>query len=322
MPKDFKWRGKLWVGKPLVISTGTGLGDTSAQRTDATDRRSYRLNETWQPLSGYKLFNPRAKPLGTLSLTNNYVVSKEDAETTGTGRHTESVTFPDLILTMNNVEDMIGVNRVVNNSRLVYKNNIHKTETTGVSRSLASSWGTDYNFQFLKKFDVATSVSLSHAREDNLVTNQLTSQTDTLGYSIQTRIPFHIWAFTPRYERQKTDGHDSVRVTNDLVVDTFSLQIYGDITKPIGIRFGRREIGLANRLILNSNLKYERRRSAIDPGTNFVDTYSATASGDYTISQNFRLAIGGNFSQENHGGGFQKFSKTVFGLNSTLTIQF
>jgi hypothetical protein len=101
-----------------------------------------------------------------------------------------------------------------------------------------------------------------------------------------------------------------------------SLLLYGDITKPLGIRLGRHEFGFANRLILNSTVKYERRRSVVNPSTNYLDTYSATVTGDYTISQNFRLALGGNISQENHYAEYSILDKTVFGINTTLTIQF
>ena len=100
------------------------------------------------------------------------------------------------------------------------------------------------------------------------------------------------------------------------------MQIYGDITKPVGIRFGRKEFGLDNRFILNSTLKWDKKRSNVNPGTNFLDIYSATLSGDYTISQNFRLALGGNFSYELHHPDFKKLDRSTFGINSTLTIQF
>ncbi len=61
---------------------------------------------------------------------------------------------------------------------------------------------------------------------------------------------------------------------------------------------------------------------AINPATNYLDTYSANASGDYTISQNFRLAVGATFAQEVHQSDFKKMDQMTYGLNSTLTIQF
>lgn len=318
VPKDFKWRDKLWVGRELDISTGTG-----ARRTDLTDRRTFRTATTWQPWSAYRIEHERFKPFNTLSLTSNYLISTEDSETTGTSKRVVSVTWPDLILTINDIEDLLRVNKMwVDNSRMVLKTNTRKTETRAISRSASDTWGTDYQFQFRKKYDIATSLNLTNSREDNLITNTLTSKTDTLGYSVQTRLPWRSWAFTPRFERSKTETRDALRLTNDLLNDIFTLQIYGDITKPLGIRIGRKEIGLANRFILNSTIKWDKKRSNVNPGTNFLDIYSATLSGDYTISQNFRLALGGNFSYEVHHPDFKKLDKSTFGINSTLTIQF
>jgi hypothetical protein len=320
MPEGFKWRSQLWAGNALALSTGTAGG---ARRTAATDRRTFRNNQTWQPLSGYQIQSRRYRPFSTLSLTNNFQQSKEDSETTGTTQHTESITWPDLVLTMNDIEDFFNANaKYIDSSRLVYRMKNQKTETANISRRLEQSWGTDYNFIFLKKLDFATTFNLGSSREDNLATNQLASKTDTKAYSVQSRIPWHVWAFTPRYEHSQTDARDSIQVTNDLRVDTLSLQIYGDISKPLGVRFGRKEIGLANRMILNSTIKWDKKRSSINPSTNYLDIYSMTLSGDYTISKNFRLAVGGNFNQEKHHPEFKKLDQTIFGINSTLTIQF
>ena len=321
MPEDFKWRSQLWVGKPLVVNSSTGT-TAVARRVDATDRRSFRANVAWQPWSAYRIENRRLKPLNTLSLTSNYLISQEDGETTGTTRHVKSVTWPDLILTINDAEDFFNIKRVIDASRIVFKNNKRLTETRNVSRSKSETYGTDFQFQFMRKLDFSTTFNRTDSREDNLITNQLASQSDTTNFSLQTRIPAGSWAYTPRVERNVSNARDSVRKTNDLVNDVFSLQIYGDVSKPLGIRLGRKEIGLANRMILNSTLKWDKKRSNINPSTNFLDIYSATLTGDYTISQNFRLAIGGNYSQEKHHPDFKKLDTTTFGITSTLTLQF
>jgi hypothetical protein len=321
MPQDFKWRNQLRVGRPLVVDSSTGT-DNVARRIDATDRRTYRTNLSWQPLSAYKIVNSRLKPFGTTSITSNYLLSKEDDENTGTFKHVDSITFPDLILTMNDVEKIFNIKRVLDSSRLVFKTNRRLTETREVSRDRADTMGVDYQFRFFKKVDVATSYNLSTSRSDNLVANQLASKSDTTNYSIQTRIPWRVWAFTPRYEHNKTNAFDSIQQTNDLLNDIYSLQIYGDIAKPLGIRLGRKEIGLANRMILNSTIKWDKKRSNINPSTSYLDTYSASVSGDYTISQNFRMAIGGTYSQEVHNPEFKQLDTATFGINTTLTIQF
>lgn len=325
MPQDFQWRNQLRVGKSLIpdstvdASSGT---DTVARRLNATDRRTYRTNLSWQPLSAYKIINSQLKPFGTMSITSNYLLSREDDEDTGTFKHVDSITFPDLILTMNDIEKIFNVHKVLDSSRLVFKTNRRLTVTKDVTRDEADTWGVDYQFRFFKKVDVATSFNNSTSREDNLVINQLASKSDTTNYSIQTRIPWRVWAFTPRYEHTKTNAFDSLQQTNDLSDDIYSLQIYGDIAKPLGIRLGRKEIGLANRMILNANIKWDKKRSAINPSTNYLDEYSGSVSGDYTISQNFRMAIGATYLQDIHNPEFKQLDTTTFGINTTLTIQF
>ncbi|OVE76801.1 hypothetical protein BVX98_04790 [bacterium F11] len=318
MPDDFPWRNKLWVGTSLLgVSSGT-----LARRTDLTDRRTFRANVSWLPFNAYKIQSLRLRPLTSLSITSNFLTSSEDTETTGTTKRVESRTFPDLILTMNDTEEFFGVTKVIDASRLVFKTNRREVRTINISRSVTDTLGTDYQFKLYKKFDFSTSFNVGYSREDNLVTHQLTKKRKTSGYSIQTRIPWGAWSYTPRYERNETDERDSIRATDDLLSEVYSLQIYGDINRPFGVRLGRKEIGFANRLILNSTIKWDKKRSDINPQTNYLDVYSASLSGDYTISKNFRMAIGGSFSQETHHSDFDKLDKTVFSINSTLTIQF
>ena len=317
MPEDFSWRSKLWVGTPLEFSSGT-----LARRTDLTDRRTFRNNVSWLPFNAYQINRLRLKPLNSLSITSNFLTSTEDTETTGTSKRVESKTFPDLILTINDSEEFFGIDKVIDASRLVFKTNRRKVETINVSRSINDTMGADYQFKFWRKLDFSTAFNVGLSRENNLVLHQLTKKTKSRSYSIQTRVPWGSWAYTPRYEKNEVDSRDSVRITDDLVAEVYSLQIYGDINRPFGVRFGRREIGFANRMILNSTLKWDKKRSDVNPQTNYLDVYSASLSGDYTISKNFRMAIGGNFSQEVHHPEFDKLDKVTFSINSTLTIQF
>ncbi|MFN0118623.1 MAG: hypothetical protein ACKVQC_10075 [Elusimicrobiota bacterium] len=317
VPEGFKWRSQYWVGNPLAISSGT-----EGRRVELTDRRTFRTGMSWQPFGAYQITNTKMKLFNTMSLTGNYQASTEDSETTGSAKRVTSLTWPDLILTINDIEDLFSIKRVLDNSRLVVKTNKRVTETRAVTKSRSNNLGSDYQFQFLKKWDVSTGFNLATSRDDNLVSNLLASKSNTLSYFLQTRIPWKIWAFTPRFERSKTDTKDSIRTTNDLLSEVYQVQIYGDINRPVGLRIGRRELALANRVIINSTVKWDKKRSSVNPGSNYLDTYSGTLSADYTISQNFRIAFGGNFSQEVHHPDFKKLDRLIFGLNSVLTIQF
>jgi len=324
VPKDFKWRDKLYVGNALNFptSTTTANGLTQARRTMFGEVRTFNSNASWLPFSAYKLVQPKLKPLSTLNLTSVYQKTIDESETTGTFAHIDSTSWPDLIVSLNDSEDFFGEQTVLDESRLTVKTNTLKKETRDISTERTDTLGSDYHFKFIRKLDFDTGFNTRFARSMNLATQRLNSKSKSKGYSVQTSIPMKSWRFTPRYSRNQTDEWDSVKQTNDLVAEDYSLQIYGDLTKPLGVRFGRYEYGLQNRMILNSTIKWEKKRSAINPETNYLDTYSANASGDYTISQNFRLAIGATYSQEVHHPDFKKFDQSTYGVNSTLTIQF
>jgi hypothetical protein len=320
VPNSFKWRNKLWAGQELDISSSTS---DLARRTSLTRRKTFRTNMSWLPWSAYKILNERWKPLSSFSLTNNFQTSIEDQEVTGTNTHIEARTFPDLIITISDTEKFFGIKRGIDKTRLTVRNNATKKETTSISKAKTDNIGADYLFTLIKKYDVSTTYNINHSREDNLITNQLTSKSKTEAYSIQTGFPWRkVWRFTPRYERSKTDARDAIRITNDLLAETYSIVINGDLDRPLGLRIGRTEYGLTNRFIVNSTVKWDKKRSNINPSTNYLDIYSLTLSGDYTISKNFRLAVGGNFNQEKHHPDFKKLDQVTFGINSTLTIQF
>jgi ssDNA-binding Zn-finger/Zn-ribbon topoisomerase 1 len=82
----------------------------------------------------------------------------EKREETGTRTRITSKTFPDLIMTINDVEDFFGIKRIVEDSRLTLKENIRKDETAGVSRKKSEAYSADYQFKFFKKIGMAVGV--------------------------------------------------------------------------------------------------------------------------------------------------------------------
>src|SRR5204862_454972 len=103
-------------------------------KTDSSDRRTFRTSTSWLPFSGYIISPGRWKPFSTLSLSNNLLLSTEDSETTGFTKRVISKTFPDLIVTLNDIEDIFNIQRVLDQSRLVLKANRRKTETVSATR--------------------------------------------------------------------------------------------------------------------------------------------------------------------------------------------
>ena len=76
-----------------------------------------------------------------------------------------------------------------------------------------------------------------------------------------------------------------------------------------------------NRLILDAKLGFDRRTSSLNYERDNTDTYSGEATGEWQISQNFRLSFGGKLTWlENRG--LPDDSLMRVSLNSQLVIQF
>ena len=86
--------------------------------------------------------------------------------------------------------------------------------------------------------------------------------------------------------------------------------------------FLRNPLGLANRLLLTTNLRLDQERTSLDVADNYTDTYSATITADYSISQNFKYTIGGGYSDIVHQSDFSELDVMTYTLTTALTIQF
>ena len=136
-----------------------------------------------------------------------------------------------------------------------------------------------------------------------------------------------LWRLTLRYDNSinnQKDGTD--KLTSDLVTDTYTLQVYSDMSFPKGfpIPFTNKKLDLTNRFIFNTTVKFAAKSSSLNVSRDNTNTSSLNTSAEYEVSSNFRLSFGlGVTRMENRAAkGTDNDSYTSYEANSRLTIQF
>jgi hypothetical protein len=316
--KNFNTLNQLWVGSPLAVN------NPEAQRTQFTRRGTVRLLTNWSPLEAYPM--PfRLDPLRTMNITNTYTDTRQHQETTGTATDSKTTILPDMILTIRDTEKFYGMERALTNSRLTLRGTLRDTDTFGIDDAKSTTLGFEYLFTVLRKVDLATNYNVTTTSDFNEVTGNNNSTGKTTSFSTQLGWTLGIWRYTPRFEMNVNQTKNASDVlTADITERIYSLQMYGDIARPLSLKlpFLRNPLGLANRLLLTINLKLDQRRTSLDVADDYTDTYTGTISGDYSISQNFKLTLGGGYSKIIHQAAFQLLNVSSYNLTTALTIQF
>ena len=315
---DFNSLNKLWVGSPLSPS------NPEAQLTQATRRDTLRVLTNWSPLEAYSM-PYRLEPLRTLNITNSYTGTQQHQETTGTITDADTVILPDMIVTMRDSEKFFGAERYLSNSRLTLRATLRDTNTHGVDDAKSTTVGFEYLFTVLKKVDFAVNYTQTTTSDYDEVANDVSSTGKTSVFSTQLGWTLGIWRYTPRFELDVNQAANASGVlTTDITHRIYSLQIYGDIARPLSLKlpFLRNPLGLANRLLITTNLKLDQQRTSLDVADNYTDTYSGTITADYTISQNFKYTLGAGYSDIVHPAGFSELDVKTYTLTTALTIQF
>ncbi len=281
VPMGIKTLKKLWIPSRLYLL-----------RKSYTKRDTLGLSSRWSPLETIP-FPRRLSPFNTLSVMANYIDSKEYSETTGTTRETRSTQWPDLVLTLFKSEYLIYQEKRMSDSQLNFKV-LHKVTTTKtVSRTINDNYSTDYRFLFVKKYQLYFDYTTTINREEKPPTTlqRLTQTQSTTG---QINFNIRIWRFTLRNEYKLDTEKDSYgKLTREDKTLSPSLQVYANFALPAQLRIPliKKTIALANQLVFNSTLRWDRKRSRITLGAN-TDTCTLSTSIDYTLSSNSRMNLG------------------------------
>jgi hypothetical protein len=317
---------RLWLrGNSLADEIGR-FQTSSYTVVSQSYKEDVRVAGRYNPFEAFNIYG-RLSPVKTLTTNFTYTGSHEDTTSLGTNRVTNTTVWPDILLGLGQVEKMIWLERWVSNSQLNLKEQMRTSVTENYTSSNNSSYGADIRFMLLKKYDMSFSVANSFNNTLDLVQNLTTSSGYTSTWSGQGGVDFKPWRFILRYDNnQNVESDGSGKLTTDLLTQTYTLQIYSDMSFPKGlpIPFTSRKINLTNRFIFNTAIKYIDKSSSLNVTTDNTSTYSLTSSAEYEVSQNFRLSVGLGLTRmvNKEATGIDNNSYTEYDMNSRLTIQF
>ena len=306
----------LWVRAPLRPAS------PAAQLASRTLRDTFNSTQRWSPLGAYDITG-RLAALKTFSISNNYVRAIQRSETTGTLSKTLSTTFPDLVASISQVEQLWFTERWMSNTQMNFRFSAHKTENVGASINTDQAFSTDLRSIVRKRFDTLISYNNRFSQNRDLIVDANTQSTAHQDATVQVNFNVRKFYFTPKvdYSYDATTLGTGVK-TQEVTVITPSLLTRTDVALPRGLMLpgAKKPILFSNRVIWTTTLSLARRRSPVAQADN-SDLASLNTSGDYEIAKNLRMTLNGAASRLWHR--FLKEEEFIsYQFGTTLTFQF
>jgi hypothetical protein len=314
--KDYNTRNKLWLRDSMAPAS------RFAQRNSVTLRDTFSSSQRWQPFEGFG-FKGNAAPLGTLSLTNNFSNSVQRSEVTGTVSKSVNRTFPDMILSVSQLETLVRARRWAQAATVNLKYSRNTNEAKTISLDTSGTYGMDLRFKLLNLVDTAFSYNLRLTDKKDLRVNQVTQRTRHDDATLQGTFDVRKFRLTPKadYSADKTRAALGVVTANTRTV-TPSVLIKSDFQLPKGLKlpFMKQAIIFTNRIVWTTTLSYAIRSSPITIADN-SRLFSLNSSADYEAAKNLRLTFNAGLQRYWH-----KYLKQEeymsYQAGSTLTFQF
>ncbi len=288
---NFNDLGSLWIRNEIHP------GNVGSTLTSLTERDTYNSTQRWQPMSAYNL-QGRLSALRTFSFTNNWVLSKQKNDVTGTQSETIETTLPDIVLSIGQLEKLLYTQNWMSNTQLDIRYQAHRTNNVGQTINTDSEFQTNIRTLIRNYFDTTITVDDNNSASDNLLVNANTQKTAHQDATIQTSFRWGSFTWTPEttYTRDVTIMGTGIQ-TNNTTVITPSVLIRGDLEMPGGLKipFLHKVLYFVNRLIWTNTLSYAYSNSPIIQA-NDTRTTSVTTNADYVLAKNLRLTLNGSFS--------------------------
>jgi hypothetical protein len=314
--KGLDTKTALWVRSPLRPT------NPAAQRANLTVRDTWSSTQRWSPLDAYDI-RGRLQAFKTLSLSNNYVLSVQKSEVTGTQSKTVSRTLPDAVVSLAQLEQLWWAERFLSNAQVNLKYARRTVENVGSTFNREDSWGTDLRTIAWKRFDTLVSYNRRVANNKDLRVDANTQVTRHEDATVQVTFDVGKFRLTPKTDFTKDSNELGTGVkTQDVEVITPSILARADLALPSGLRLpgSAKPLLFTNRIIWTSTLSMAMRRSPVTVADN-SRLLSFNTSGDYEIAKNLRMTLNGNMQRLWH-----KFLKeedfVSYQFGTTLTFQF
>ncbi len=314
--KDYDTRNKLWLRDSLKPANPFALRNT------ITLRDTVNSTQRWQPLEGYSLHGPAAA-LNTLSITNNYTNSVQRSEVTGTISRSVNRTFPDMIVSLSQLETLTHTSRWAQSATINLKYSKNTNETKAVSLDASDTYGTDLRFKLLNWMDTAASYNLRLTDKQDLRVHQQTGSSRHDDATLQGTFDYRKFRFTPKvdYVTDTAAGALGV-VTQNTRTITPSLLLKSDfqLTKGLKLPFMKKVMIFTNRIVWTTTLSYAIKTSPITIADN-NRLFSLNSSADYEAAKNLRLTFNTGLQRLWHR--YLKQEEYIsYQVGSTLTFQF
>lgn len=314
--KGLSTQKALWIRTPLRPA------NPAAQRVNLTLRDTWNSTQRWSPLDGYDLRGRKAA-WRTLSLSNNYVLSVQRNEVTGTPSKTISRTLPDAVVSISQLERLWFSERWMANAQMTFRYSKRTTENVGSTLQTEDAFGTDLRTIIVKRYE--TLISYNQRASKNKDLRIAANTQETKHEDVTTQVTFDIRKFriTPKidYAKDMTRLGTGVK-TQDVSVITPSVLVRADLALPAGLRLpgSAKPLLFTNRIIWTTSASLAQRRSPVTVADN-SKLFSLNTSGDYEIAKNLRMTLNGSAQRLWH-----KFLKeedfVAYAFGTTLTFQF
>lgn len=314
--KDYDTRGRLWLRDSLKPS------NPFATRNTITLRDTVNSTQRWQPMEGYAFHGPAAA-LSTLSLTNNFTNSVQRSEVTGTISRSVNRTFPDMIVSLSQLETLTRTTRWAQSATINLKYSKNTNETKAVSLDASDTYGTDLRFKLMNWMDTAASYNLRLSDKQDLRVGQQTQSSRHDDATLQGTFDYQKFRFTPKvdYISDKATGALGVQTQNTRTI-TPSLLLKSDFQLPKGLKlpFMKQVVIFTNRIVWTTTLSYAIKTSPITISDN-NRLFSLNSSADYEAAKNLRLTF--NLGLQRLWHRYLKQEEYIsYQAGSTLTFQF
>ncbi len=314
--EGFDSKKELWIRSSL-----SGTGDYSS-RQSLVLRDTITSSQRWSPFAEYN-WGGMLSPLKTLSILNNFSQSVQQNNQTGTEYESKSLTLPDLVVSMSDMEKFFHGGRWINSVNMKLRYSEIENTTLDSSEELTRSYGGDLRFLLFNKFDTVLVYDRTTSNEDDLSAGQSLSSSVEEEFSAQTSFYLGNWRFTPKitrnvYENRLVNGQLSEGSTE--VTPSLTARLDFNLPRGIKLPFINRIYNATNRVIWDTTVSYTTRESPVEVNDNY-DLLDITSSLDYELSQNLRVNLAGSVQWLTHAY-VETEDYMAYSLAANLTIQF
>ncbi|MDR0291706.1 MAG: hypothetical protein LBI01_02820 [Elusimicrobium sp.] len=314
--EGFDSRTNFW------LRDGLNVKNSFAYRRNMTLRDTLNSSLKWNPFKEYS-FAGVAAPLKTLSVINNFTQAMQSMEETGTRTRSVSKTLPDAVVTVSDLEKIYGGTYFLTAASLKLRMTEIENETFNTSMKRDNNYGAELRFMLIKVFDTLLSYSHTDGSNFDYASREYFEKTFYNEYVAQTSFYIKHFRLTPKFNYIESMKTERMGIVTEQYQDFIpSLNIRLDYSMPGGIwlPFVNRNYATTNRIIWNTNLSYQKRRSPFVVLNN-KNYYSLDTSLDYEFSKNLRLTLNGGVQVLDH---LFVASESYLGYNfgTMLTLQF